>query len=302
MRKVSAALLTLIFFLLLPLVGCDRESYFKLYGHTRDDLLYGTMPREDEVFALHSVDLLRQGRLDQLEDQLDPSISDAQIHDELARMHDMFPSAQPATIKTMEAGTVRGRDGFITHITLEYEFAPQMMPTSGRAELEPRSWLLAQVVIRRSGGARSIRGLAVTPTSKSFEEMNEFTLADKGISQYAGLSLALVVAGITLYAFVLCIRSKIGKKKWFWLLPMLVGLLRVTVNWTTGHWSFTPLHIQVPPVNVAVAAYGPWQIIICAPVGAIAFLLYRRRLPKAISTLSLPQRPTLDKPVDTLTR
>lgn len=303
MRRISIALLSaLILFLLLPLVGCDRESYFKLYGYTRDDLLYGTMPREDEVFALHSVDLLRQGRLDQLEDQLDPSIRNAQIRDELARMHDMFPSAQPASIKTMEAGTVRGRNDFTTHITLEYEFAPQIMPMSGRTELEPRSWLLARVVILRSDGARTIRGLAVTPTSRSFEEMNEFSLADKGVSQYAGLSLALVVVGITLYAFVLCIRSKIGKKKWFWLLAMLVGVLRVTVNWTTGQWTFTPLHVQFPPVNVAVAAYGPWQIIICAPVGAITFLLYCRRLPKASSTLSPPHRPTLDKPVDTLTR
>ncbi len=303
MRRDSITLLSaLIFFLILPLVGCDRESYFKLYGYTRADLLYGTMPREDEVFALHSVDLLRQGRFDQLEDQLDPSIRNAQIRDELARMHDMFPGAQPTSIKTMEAGTVRGRNGFTTHITLEYEFAPQITPTSGRTEWEPRSWLLAQVVILRSDGASTVRGLAVTPTSKSFEEMNEFTLADKGISQYAGLSLALVVVGITLCAFVLCIRSKIGKKKWLWLLPMLVGLLRVTVNWTTGQWTFAPLNIQFPPVNVAVAAYGPWQIIICAPVGAITFLLYCRKLPKAISTLSTPGRPTLDKPVDTLTR
>ena len=57
-RKVSAALLALvvIFFLLLPLLGCNRESYFKLYGYTRDDLLYGTTPREDEKFALKSVE------------------------------------------------------------------------------------------------------------------------------------------------------------------------------------------------------------------------------------------------------
>ena len=303
MRKVSIPLLSaLIFFLLSPLVGCDRESYFKLYGYTRDDLLYGTTPREDEAFALHSVDLLRQGRFDQVEDQLDPSIRNAQIRDGLTRMHDMFPSAQPASIKAVEAGTVRGRNGFTTNITLEYEFAPQIMPTSGRTELEPRSWLLAQVVILRSDGARTIRGLAVTPTSKSFEEMNEFTLADKGTSQYAGLSLALGVAGITLYALVLCIRSKIGKKKWIWLIPMLVGLLRVTVNWTTGHWTFTPLNVQIPPVNVAVAAYGPWQIIICAPVGAITFLLYGRRLPKAITTLSPAQPPTLDQPAHTQTR
>ncbi len=304
MRKVPAALLasTLIFLLLLPFVGRNRETYFKLYGLNRDDLLYKTMPREDEVFALHSVDLLRQGRFDQLEDQLDPSIRNAQIRDSLTRMHDVFPSAQPASIKTVEAGSVRSRNGFTTHITLEYEFAPQIMPTSGRTELMPRSWRLAQVVILRSDGARTIRGLAVTPTSKSFAEMNEFTLADKGISQYAGLLLALGVAWITLYALVLCIRSTIGKKKWFWLILMLVGLLRVTVNWTTGQWTFMPLAYQIPPVNVSVYSYGPWQIIIYAPVGAIMFLLYCGRLPKAITTSSPAQRLTLDKPVDTLTR
>jgi hypothetical protein len=303
-RKLSAALLAsaLVFLLLVPFVGCDRENYFKLHGLNRDDLLYGTMPRADDAFALRSVDLLRQGRFDLVEDQLDPSIRNAQIRDRLTRIHDMFPSAQPASIKTVEAGSVRGRNGFTTHITLEYEYAPQIKPTSGRTELVPRSWLLAQVLILRSDGARTIRGLALTPTSKSFEEMNEFTFADKGISQYAGLSLALGVAGITLYAFVLCIRSKIGKKKWFWLLPILAGLLRVTVNWTSGRWTFTPLSYQIPPVNMSVEAYGPWQIIICAPVGAIAFLLYCRRLPKTIATLSLAQPPTLDQPADTQTR
>ena len=137
MRKLSAALLVsaLLFLLLLPFVGCNRESYFKLYGLSRNDLLYGTMPREDEAFALHSVDLLRQGRFDQVEAQLDPSIRNAQIRDSLTRMHDVFPSAQPVSIKTVEAGSVRGRNGFTTHISLEYEYAPQIMPTIGRTEL-----------------------------------------------------------------------------------------------------------------------------------------------------------------------
>jgi hypothetical protein len=301
-RKVSAALaLALICFLLLPFAGCNRENYLKLYGYDRDDLLFGTTPREDEAFALHSVDLLRQGRLDQVEDQLDPSIRNAQIRDGLTRIHDIFPSAQPASVKTVEAGTVRGRNGFTTHITLEYEFAPQITPTSGRTELVPRRWLLAQVVILRGDGTRTIRGLAVTPTSKSYEEMNEFSLADKGVSQYAGLSLALGVAGLTLYAFVLCVRSKIGEKKWIWLMPTLVGVFRVTVNWTSGQWTSTPLAFRIPPFSVAFAAYGPWQIGIYAPVGAIAFLLYCRSLPKAVSTLSLAQPPTLDQPADTQT-
>ena len=293
MRKLSAALLAsaLILLLLLPLVGCNRESYFKFYGVNRDDLLYGTMPREDEAFALHSVDLLRESQFDQVEEQFDPRIRNAQIRVSLTRMHDVFPSTQPASIKAVEAGSVRGRNGFTTHITLEYEFAPQIVRTSGRTELVPRSRLLAQVVILRSDGVRTIRGLSVTPISKSYEEMNEFTFADKGISQYAGLSLALGVAGIILYAFVLCIRSKIGKKKWFWLLPMLAGLLRVTVNWTTGHWTFIPLAYQIPPVNVSVYAYGPWQIIIYAPVGAIAFLIYCRGRQRRLPLYRLSSRP-----------
>jgi hypothetical protein len=304
-RKLSAALLALalIFLLLMPFVGCNRENYFKLRGYTRDDLLYRTTPREDEAFALQSVDALRQGRFDQVGDQLDPGIRNLQTRDALIRMHDAFPSAQPASIKTVDAGSVRGRNGPTTHITLEYEFAPQIMPTSGRTELIPRSWLPAQIVIQRSHGTRNIRSLTVIPTSRSYEEVNEFTFADKGISQYAGLSLALGVAGFTLYALVLCIRSKIGKIKWILLIPILVGLLRVTVNWTTGQWMFTSLAVQIPPVNMGVQAYGHWQIIINAPVGAIVFLLYRRRRPKSFTTLSLSlaQPSTLEQPADTQT-
>jgi hypothetical protein len=304
-QKVPAALLAfaLTFLLLLPVVVCNRENYFKLLGYTRDDLLHGTTTREDEAFALHSVELLRQGRFDQVEDELDPSIKDAQMRDRLTRMHDMFPEAQPASVKTVQAGTVSGRDGSKTHITVEYEYAPQIMASNERAEIEPRSWLLAELVILRSDDQRTIRGLRVTKSPKSYEEMNEFTFADKGISQYAGLLLALGVAGITLYALALCIRSEIGKYKWSWLIPILVGVIRVTVNWTTGQWAFIPLAYQIPPVNMSAEAYGPCRIIIYAPVGAIIFLVYRRRrVPKEITALSLAQPPSLDQPADTQTR
>jgi len=260
------------------------------------------MPREDEAFALHTVDLLWQGQLDHVEDQFDPSIRNAQLREALTSMNDKFPSAQPVSIKTVDAGSVRGRNGPTTHVTVEYEFAPQITPNHGRTEVVPRKWLLAEVVIQRSHGSRNIRSLTVIPTAKSYEEMNEFTFADKGISQYAGLSLALGVAGLTLYALVLCIRSRIGKIKWILLIPILVGLLRITVNWTTGQWTFTSLAIAIPPVNMGAQAYGHWQIVINAPVGAIIFLLYRRRRPKEITTLSLAQLPTLDQPVETQTR
>jgi hypothetical protein len=299
-RKISALLvLALIFLLLLPLGACNRENYFKLYGLDRDSLLYKITPREDEAFALHYVDLLRRSRFDEIEERLAPSVNNAQTRDLLIRLHSFFPATEAASIKTVSTAFARGDGGSTSSITLEYEFEPQVIHTNEVPGVTPRIWLLAQIVIQRRNGTKTIRGLTVFPIPKSFEEANEFTLEGAGISQYAGLSLALGVAGFTLYALVLCICSKIGKKKWIWLIPVLVGLLRVTVNWTSGQWTCTPLAVQIPPVNVAVEPYGPWKIIIFAPIGAIAFLLYRRSLPKAIATLSPEQSPSLDQLANT---
>ncbi len=114
--------------------------------------------------------------------------------------------------------------------------------------------------------------------AKPLEVMNEFTFEDKGFSQYAGLLLALSVAALTLYAFALCVRMKMGRKKWVWLLAILVGVCRLTVNWTTGEWFFTPLVFFIPPVSISCTAYGPWMLQIFSPVGAIAFLRLKKGL------------------------
>jgi len=185
-------------------------------------------------------------------------------------MSRLFPS-KPISVKTVEASTIRSPDSRTTSITVEYEFA--------------RSWLLAQVVIRSEDGRKTITGFSVNPTAESVEVMNEFTLDDKGVSQYAGLFLALWVATLTLYAFVLCIRMKIGKKKWVWLAAILVGVGRLTVNWTTGEWLFTPLALNTPlPVSATCSAYGPWMLHIFSPIGAIAFL----RIRKGLASETLP--------------
>src|ERR1700686_623836 len=208
-------------------------------------------------------------------------------------MWGIIPAGEPSSVKTVDSRVVYGKDRATTSITLEYEFAPRAMPTSGRTELIPRSWLLAQVVIETRGDVKTISGFHVMPIPRSFEEANEFSLLDKGISQYAGLCLAVGVSVFTLYVFVLCIRTKTGRQKWFWLAPILIGLFRVTVNWTSGEWSFTPLAIQAPPVITLCSPYGPWMIQVTVPLGAVVFLLLRRDRTSDIVASPLMQSPTL---------
>lgn len=257
-------------------VGCDRDSYLKFAGYDRASLMKKNTPQDDEALAIGSIELLRQKRFEQVEERLDPSIRNADLRSRLVAMAEMFPTREPSSIKTVDASHTKGSS--TTSITLEYEFPPAATTVDGKAELSPRSWFLAQVFIRKD--VKTIAGLLVRPISESVEVYNEFTIFDKGVSQYAGLLLAILVTVFGLYVFVLCARTKMGKKKWIWLMLMVPGVCRLTVNWTTGQWSFTPLSVQVklPPLiaNATCTAYGPWMLQITAPLGAIAFLLWRK--------------------------
>jgi hypothetical protein len=268
----------IILLLILFQVGCDRDSYLKLAGSDRASLMKRNTPQDDEALAIGSIELLRQKRFEQVEERLDPSIRNADLRSRLVAMAGMFPTREPSSIKTVDASHSKGSS--ITSITLEYEFSPAVTTVDGKAELSPRSWFLGQVFIQKKGDVKTVAGLLVRPISESVEVYNEFTILDKGISQYTGLLLAILVSVFGLYVFVLCARTKMGKKKWIWLMLMIPGVCRLTVNWTTGQWSLTPLSVQVKLLpliaNVTCTAYGPWMLQITVPLGAIAFLLWRK--------------------------
>jgi hypothetical protein len=225
--------------LLLSLGGCDRDSFLKLIGYDRASLMKKMTPQDDESLAIRYIDLLRQRRFDKVEDGLDPRIRDGVTRDKLATMAGMFPTEEPASVKTVECHVLRGVNSSTANVTLEYEFAPAALPTTGRTDLIPRSWLLAQVVIQTRNDAKTISGLHVMPISESVEAMNEFTFVGKGISQYAALCLVILVPAFSLYVFVLCIRTKIGKSKWIWLALIIIGVCRFSLDWATGQWIFT---------------------------------------------------------------
>ena len=264
--------------LVLSLGSCDRNSYLRPFGYDRASLLKRYTPQDDETLAIDCVDLLQQGRYDEIEKRLDPSMKNSKTRETLVEMASFFPS-NPISTRTVDASVARSRDSSSTSITLEYEFA--------------RSWLLAQVIIQTRDGVKTVSGFHVTPIAESVEVMNDFTFADKGISQYAGLVLAIFVSIFALYEFVLCIRAMMGREKWFWAILILIGAgCRLTLNWTTGQWFFTPLSIQVPPITMFSTPYGPWMVHMTAPLGAIAFLVRRKSLAAKVPSPPI-QSPTI---------
>jgi hypothetical protein len=66
------------------------------------------------------------------------------------------------------------------------------------------------------------------------------------------------------------------RRKWLWIIFILIGFGKLSLNWTTGQILFNPLSFYVQLFSVAVIKHGPyapWIFSISIPLGAIIFFL-----------------------------
>jgi hypothetical protein len=122
--------------------------------------------------------------------------------------------------------------------------------------------------------------------SESLEEANRFTFTGKEPVQYVILAAAIGSLALMIYAFVLCIRTPMEKRKWLWIILVFVGVAKVGVDWTTGETFFRLLYIFIPAATAGKDLYGPWSISVSIPLGALLFLIYRERLRRHIAPAS----------------
>ena len=240
--------------LLLCLGGCDPSAALKKIT-----------PEKDEAFARRYVDLLRDYKFAEVEKDLDLSIKPPEVGDTLKRMADLFPAGEePMSAKVVGVTAFHGNGEERCEIALEYEFSD--------------TWILAVVDTRKKDGIFSVMSFNVNPMKDSLEHANRFTLTGKPAEAYVLLLLMIASIGFSLYAFALCVRTKIEKRKWIWCVLTLVGVGRLGINWTTGAGFFNVFWLQLPPGGASSTFYSPWMVFASLPLGAILFMVWRKGL------------------------
>ena len=246
--------------IIMLLAGCDQASMMKKMT-----------PPEAESAAKGYIDLLRQNRFEEIEKDLDSSIKTTDIRNTLIKMAQMIPAQKPESIKVVGSHVnvfhgPKEPETTTTNITLEYQFQDK--------------WLLTNVATQKKDGVSTVVGFNVNPIPDSLENINKFRLVGKSPLQYSVLVLAIIIPLFTMCALVQCIRTKIEKKKWLWVLFILFGLAKFSVDWTTGQWGLNPLSFQLLGAGAFAPAYCSWVISISLPLGAVIFMLKRKGLSK----------------------
>jgi hypothetical protein len=253
-------LLAIVFCFLL--IGCEDQAAF----------MKRVTPPEDESIVENYVDLLRQGKYDQILRNLDPGVRDPDDRKRFDEMASYFPNGTPESIKVVGFRMPSGQQYPTTDVTLEYQF--------------PKRWLAVELITRENVNSSTILSFQVFPLADSLENLNRFTLVGKSVVQYWILILALCSLVFSFYALMLCIGAKDVKRKWLWMLFILVGVEKLAVDWNTGKLIFGILAVYIPSAIASHPPYGPWTIGACFPLGAVLF--WKRQRKMRIARESIP--------------
>ena len=234
-----------------------------LAGCSRQRLLRESAPPQARAAAHAFIAHLRTKQFDWIARRANRRIQGPKMDTTLAHMAALIPPGKANSVKLVGAQT--DIENGITERNLTYEF-----DVHGQ-------WVLINVATRRHGRSLTLTGMHVYRMPRSLESLNRFTLSGKSPLRYATLALMMLAFALTVNALILCARTRPLRRKWLWILFILVGVGKFAVNWTSGRWGLQVLAIQLFSVSAFSAPYGPWIFAVSVPLGAIVFLLRHRR-------------------------
>jgi len=235
-------------------VACSQEEWMRKVA-----------PQEQQDIARAYIEKLRNHEFADIEKAADPSIAGALQGGTLEKMAALIPAGVPTSVKLVGANQFSSKaDGTTLNLTYEFQFGDKFM--------------LINVARKTKDGTETIVGFRVNLLSASLEAQNRFTLSNKSALQYGVLAAAGGATIFTLYALIVCIRTKMARRKWLWILFILFGFGKIMVNWTTGQWDFTVLAVQLFSASAVAQNFSPWIISVSLPVGAAIFLNRRKKL------------------------
>jgi len=254
----------------LLLTGCGDEKA----------MLQKFIPKDDDATARSFIKLVQTGEYGLAEQMLAPKVRGNQANDELVKIHELLDQGQPVEILTIGFNTTIFRtlsqETKKTNLVYQFQFR--------------HTWVVGNVLLSRESDATYVLGAHFHPVRDSLEVLNRFTFDGKTPLHYTVLAFCFLIPAFILYALVVCIRSPV-RRKWLWIIFIVLGLFEFRFDWTTGLYDFKPISLLLFGVGVVQSSpYAPWVFELALPIGALVFLMRRRKL-------ILPKPPARNKAV-----
>ena len=252
------------------LAGClDQKAWVQKFA-----------PKDDDELARRFIKAIRTAQYGEAISMLDRRIEAGP--EQLNKLHAILDHGEPLNIELIAAHSQFFSAGTASKQSVQLTYQVQFRD----------AWVVAAVEIQQDAVGRRIVNTRFDPIPDSLQALNRLTFQGKSIVHYVVFAFAIAIPLFIITTVVVCVRSRV-RRRWLWIIFVLLGFGQLQLNWTTGEWALRPLSFLLPGAAAFRAGfYGPWTISIALPVGAIVFLICRRRLRRKDEPPPLPHVPT----------
>jgi len=259
---------TIIAITALALTSCvDQKAWIQKF-----------VPKDDDAFARKFVELVQAKHYDEAKAMLAPE-GRGEADAELPKMQALVDHGAPQSFEAVDSSinyfsAAGGQSYKLVDLTYQIHFSD--------------GWVLAEVIVRSSNGARSITGAHFNSLPDSLEVLNRFSLKNKTPTHYLFFAACVLIPIFVFATAVVCIFSGV-RLRWLWIIFILLPLGQFQLNWTTGAVNVKPIaFVLLGSACYRSGLYGPWLVRFAIPIGAIVFLAVRRRLRRKNEPPPLP--------------
>lgn len=112
----------------------------------------------------------------------------------------------------------------------------------------------------------------------SLKEQHAFVFENKPIINYLFLVLMIMNLLFIIYTVYALIKTQI-KRKWLWIIGVLIGFSRLKLHWTSGEINFDFMSFQILGIGfIKSGQYSSWILMVSIPVVAIAFWIQQYKI------------------------
>jgi hypothetical protein len=242
------------------LAGCNPNESIR-------NMMNRMAPDDDEALAQEYLDALRSRDIDTAIRLLDPQFNVPGVESNLVVIADILDKGEVVSKELVGCNIHSSSGKRRSNLTYQYQFTNE--------------WVLAAITVDTIDEQKQVFGVNVNPIPKSLGELNAFTFAGKSILYYVILVAAVITPLFMLFSLIVCIRTKMKKRKWLWIIFIIFGFGALSLNWTTGQMNLNPLNFQLFGAGChKPGLYAQWTISVAFPLGAILFLIRRKKLMK----------------------
>jgi len=218
------------------------------------------VPKNVDKFATDFIADIKQMKIEECMSRVIPEMKNQGGREYLTNTFRNIQTLQIDSVRIINARvqTLMGDNGFSKY-SIDYEYFVK------------DKHLYFSVEIREENGKLLISGFDGRFFETSLTEIHSLTLDNKGFKHYLFIVFAIIVPLFIIVTLIFAIRTPLTKK-WLWIIGILLGFVKFSLNWTTGQVGFQIISFQILGAGLTKSGLvAPWTIAFSLPLVGMYF-------------------------------